>query len=523
LTVVVLSIGAARSGLTRLRSHKAIDFQQYLKIFHSAHHCRDSSQPLPFSSEANLMSDHATPNDLESIQSQLPALQLLMEMGWDYLSPAECDKLRGGRLGTAILEPVLVDFLRENARFEFKGREHVFTENAIASAVETLKSQRTTGAIHQNEEMYDRLCLGTSESQTIDGDSKSFNLSYIDWKNPEKNSYHCTAEYKVERVGQRKHYIPDIVLFINGLPLGIVECKRNAYQDQSKAPIDLAVGQLLDYQKKDGVPQLFVFSQLLLALARDKAEYGITEQDRAIFALCRPERILPLIFRNIVYDNGIKKIARYQQFFTIEDILKRVLAHDATTEDREGGVVWHTQGSGKSLTMVMLAKALALAPQMLTPKVILVTDRIDLDSQIADTFRHCGIEPQTAKTGKHLVELLQSDKASVVTTLIHKFDAASKSPELRGASRDTFVLVDEGHRGQYAEQHTRMKIALKGACFIAFTGTPLAKNAKKNTFATFGHMFEPPYTIARAVEDKAVLPLVYEARHVPPTKTCRAF
>jgi len=494
-----------------------------------------------------------------------------MEMGWDYLPPAESDKLRGGRLGTAILEPVLVEFLRENARFEFKGREHMFTENAIASAVETLKSQRTTGAIHQNEEMYDRLCLGTSESQTIDGDSKSFNLSYIDWKNPEKNSYHCTAEYRVERIGQRKHYIPDIVLFINGLPLGIVECKRSAYQDQRKAPIDLAVDQLLGYQKKDGIPQLFVFSQLLLALARDKAEYGttgtprkfwsvwreegldseiaellnrplqeetgileapfsqvadefqalheggrnITEQDRAIFALCRPERLLPLIFRNIVYDNGIKKIARYQQFFTIEDILKRVLAHNATTEDREGGVVWHTQGSGKSLTMVMLAKALALAPQMLTPKVILVTDRIDLDSQIADTFRHCGIEPQTAKTGKHLVELLQSDKASVVTTLIHKFDAASKSSELKGASRDTFVLVDEGHRGQYAEQHTRMKIALKGACFIAFTGTPLAKKAKKNTFATFGHMFEPPYTIVRAVEDKAVLPLVYEARHVP--------
>lgn len=517
------------------------------------------------------MSTHATPNYLESIQSQLPALQLLMEMGWDFLSPAECDRLRSGRLGTALLEPLLTDFLRENARFECKGREHSFTENAIASAVETLKSQRTTGAIHQNEEMYDRLCLGTSESQTIEGDTKSFSLHYIDWENPEKNSYHCTAEYRVERVGQRKHYIPDIVLFINGLPIVVIECKRSAYQDQRKAPIDLAVDQLLGYQKKDGIPQLFVFSQLLLSLARDKAEYAtsgtprkfwsvwredgiddsiapllnrplqeetgllegpfsqvgdefralheagraITEQDRALFALCRPERLLPLIYRNIVFDNGVKKIARYQQFFTIKDILTRVLANDTNREARQGGVVWHTQGSGKSLTMVMLAKALALAPELLTPKVILVTDRIDLDSQIADTFRHCGIEPQTASTGKHLVELLQNDKASVVTTLINKFEAASRSPELQGASRDTFVLVDEGHRGQYAERHSRMKIALKGACFIAFTGTPLAKKPKKNTFATFGPMFAPPYTIARAVEDKAVLPLIYEARHVP--------
>jgi len=513
---------------------------------------------------------YMTPSYLEKVQSQLPALQLLTGMGWEYLPPAECNRLRGGRLGGAILEEVLTGFIREHGRYTFKGRKHVFTENAIANAVQALKAFRATGAIHQNEEVYDLLCLGTSVPQTVEGDTKSFSIAYIDWKNPENNRYHCTAEFKVERVGLQKHYIPDIVLFINGIPVGVIECKRSAYSDVRKQPVDLAIDQLRTYQQKDGIPQVFLYSQLLFALARDKAEYGTTgtprkfwtvwredgldedisklisrpleedspllavpfekeakaflqlhnegrqiyEQDRAIFALCRPERLLQLIYQNIVFDNGIKKIARYQQFFAVRDILKRIRL-GSPTEPRTGGVVWHTQGSGKSLTMVMLAKALALAPDILTPKVILVTDRIDLDNQILGTFRACGLEPEQASTGEHLVQLLSDNKAHVVTTLIHKFEAAANNRSLKEATRDTFVLVDEGHRSNYNEHHARMKLALKGACFIAFTGTPLAKDAKKNTFSKFGPLYTPPYTISRAVADGAVTPLLYEARHVP--------
>ena len=185
---------------------------------------------------------------------------------------------------------------------------------------------------------------------------------------------------------------------------------------------------------------------------------------------------------------------------------------------RQGGVVWHTQGSGKSLTMVMLAKSLALHPQILSPKIILVTDRIDLDDQICGTFRACGLEPEQANTGRHLAELLIDHRTHIITTLIHKFAIASSSRMISQAdhvARNTFVLVDEGHRSQYHEQHARMRLALKGACFIAFTGTPLAKSAKKNTFAQFGDLFRPAYTISRAVEDKAVVRLLYEARHVP--------
>lgn len=512
------------------------------------------------------------PSYQEKMQSQLPALQLLLQMGWKYLTPGETLELRGDRLGNAILEPVLIEYIREHCRYDFKGQNRPFTENAIQNAVQALKGFRATGAIHQNEQAYDLLCLGTSVPQTVEGDTKSFTIGYIDWKHPENNIYHCTAEFFVERLGYQKHYIPDIVLFVNGIPLVVIECKRSAYTQENKKPIDLAIEQLADYQAKDGIPQLFLYSQLVVALARDKAEYGTTgtarqfwtvwkeegidnyiqsllshgfvgedtdrllsgtfagvrlkfedvlskgrevyEQDRLLYALCRPERLLDLAYKFVIFDNGIKKIARYHQYFTVKDVLSRILIGDEENP-RRGGVVWHTQGSGKSLTMVMLAKSLALQKDILNPKVILVTDRIDLDDQICGTFRACGLEPEQANTGKHLVDLLLDERTHVVTTLIHKFAVAASNRALRKASRNTFVLVDEGHRSQYHEQHARMRLYLKGACFIAFTGTPLAKATRRNTFNTFGDLFKPAYTITRAVEDKAVKPLLYEARHVP--------
>lgn len=516
--------------------------------------------------------EYELPSYLEKVQSQLPALQLLMQLGWQYLTPEETVQLRGGRLGSTILESMLVDHVRSHCCYEFKGDTHLFTENAIQNAIQELKGFRATGATHQNEQAYDLLCLGTSVPQTVEGDTKSFTIDYIDWKNPQNNSYHCTAEYKVERIGYQKHHVPDIVLFVNGIPLVVIECKRSAYTQPKKQPIDLAIDQLADYQAKDGVPQLFLYSQMHLALARDKAQYGTTgtprqfwtvwreenldkaikpllekplekedadhmlsgpfrdvrnnyisileqgreiyEQDRLLYSLCRPERLLELAYKFILFDNGVKKIARYQQYFTVHDIMRRAL-QAPPAEPRQGGVVWHTQGSGKSLTMVMLAKSLALHPDILNPKIILVTDRIDLDDQIWGTFRACGLEPEQANTGRHLVGLLLDHRTHVVTTLIHKFATAASNRMLSQADRNTFVLVDEGHRSQYEEQHARMRLALKGACFIAFTGTPLAKSAKRNTFAKFGDLFRPAYTISRAVEDKAVVPLLYEARHVP--------
>ncbi len=517
---------------------------------------------------------YGVPDYTEKVQSQLPALHLLMKLGWSYLTPEEALALRGGRTASALLDDVLAESLREANTYDFKGRTHRFTENGIMTAVQALKGFRAEGALHQNEKVYDLLCLGTSVPQTVDGDTKSFTVNYIDWKHPENNTYHCTAEFSVERIGLDKHYIPDIVLFINGIPVCVIECKRSAYPDTRKKPIELAVKQQRDYQEKNGIPQLYLYSQLLLALARSEASFGttgtplkfwsvwkedgldtpvqqlllsplsqdeadrllsdpflkikreyldimregraVTEQDRCLYALCRPERFLDLVYKFIVYDNGEKKIARYQQYFTVKNILERVRNTDADGT-RKGGVVWHTQGSGKSLTMVMLAKSLAIEPDILNPKVVLVTDRIDLDDQICNTFRACGLDPEQANTGTHLIDLLQDHRTHVVTTLIHKFAKAVANRRMKRADPNTFVLVDEGHRTQYSDRHAQMKLSLKGACFIAFTGTPLAKSRKRNTFAQFGDLFKPAYTIRDAVEDKAVVPLLYEPRHVPQT------
>ena len=181
---------------------------------------------------------------------------------------------------------------------------------------------------------------------------------------------------------------------------------------------------------------------------------------------------------------------------------------------RNGGVVWHTQGSGKSLTMVMLAQKIAQEPSISNPRIVLVTDRTDLDSQITKTFRKCGKEVENATTGNRLVELLESDTDAVITTVINKFATAIKKIKRPLDNPNIFILIDEAHRSQYKEMAIQMNRVLPNACKIAFTGTPLMKK-DKNTARTFGGIIKPVYTVKQAVEDKAVVPLLYEGRLSP--------
>ncbi|MBW1803402.1 MAG: type I restriction endonuclease subunit R, partial [Deltaproteobacteria bacterium] len=396
---------------------------------------------------------------------------------------------------------------------------------------------------------------------------KSFMLHYIDWEHPGNNAYHVTAEFPVERTGSHETRRPDIVLFVNGIPLVIIECKRPDIRD----PMDTAIKQQIRNQKDDEIPRLFLYSQILLALSGTKAMVAttgtpvkfwaiwredhidrelydlinqplsedrkerlfsdpftymrpyfdeleaqgpreVTEQDRIIYALCRPERLLELVYRFILYEAGEKKIARYQQYFCVKEILERITAVDHEGR-RRGGVVWHTQGSGKSLTMVMLAKAIALKHDIPDHKIVLVTDRVDLDDQIYTTFLHCGKELTQAKTGKHLIELVEGHKERIITTVIDKFDAALGRKDLRDEDPNIFVLVDESHRTHYGRLHAHMRKVLPNACFIGFTGTPVMKK-DKNTILKFGGLIQPAYTITQAVNDRAVVPLLYEGRDV---------
>ena len=506
--------------------------------------------------------------------SQIPALQVLQNLGYQYLTPEEALARRGGRTSGVLLEGVLAEQLRKVNHIRFKGKTYDFSEGNLQAAIQDLKNQLFEGLIRTNEKVYDLLTLGKSLPQVIDGDMKSFPLKYVDWDDPGNNVYHVTEEFPVDRAGSADTRRPDIVLFVNGIPFVVIECKRHV-DPSGKAerdPLDQAISQQIRNQKEDEIPRLFVYAQLLLAISKNDAKYATvgtqpkfwawwreeqnedqlrqiinrpldveckdklfsgrfryvrahfddmegstrepTEQDRALFSICRPERLLELTLRFTVFDAGDRKVARYQQYFTVQTILDRI-AHQDKKGRRTGGVVWHTQGSGKSLTMVMLAEAIAMA-ELDRYKIILVTDRVDLDDQIYKTFQHCGGEPVQATTGRHLLELLEGDKSRIVTTVIDKFEAAIAARGVCNENPNIFVLVDESHRTQYGALHAQMRKALPNACFIGFTGTPVMMR-DRNTVERFGGMITPTYTIQDAVRDKAVVPLLYEGRQVDQT------
>ncbi len=194
----------------------------------------------------------------------------------------------------------------------------------------------------------------------------------------------------------------------------------------------------------------------------------------------------------------------------MKEIIKTIAQKDKRG-NRQSGVIWHTQGSGKSLTMVMLAKYILLELSDCHPRVVIVTDRKELDRQIATTFSHTRLNPARATSGRHLVELVNGSKADIITSIINKFNAAEQQ-ETKNPSQDVFVLVDESHRSNYGLMATKMRSVFPNACYIGFTGTPLMKR-EKNTMAKFGRLIHK-YTIQDGVEDGAIVPLIYEGRFV---------
>ena len=479
--------------------------------------------------------------------SQKPALELLQKLGYQYLSPEEALELRGGKTSNVLLEDILRQQLRNLNSIRIGSHSEArFSEQNIENGVAAMRNVPMEGGyLNGNEAVYNMLTLGKAFEQSIDGDKKSYTMRYIDWQQPENNVFHVTEEFAVTRAGSNDTYRPDIVLFVNGIPLVVIECKR----PDVKGAEEQAISQHLRNQKEDGIRSLYVYSALLLAIGNSFGSYAttgsaaqfwckwherfpdktaeqdylqrlnemvgdreVTLQDEYLYNLCRPERLLELMYHFTIYDAGIKKLARYQQYFTVNETVNRVKTIEAG--HRNGGVVWHTQGSGKSLTMVMLAQKIAQEPSISNPRIVLVTDRTDLDSQITKTFRKCGKEVENATTGSRLVELLESDTDAVITTVINKFATAIKKIKRPLDNPNIFILIDEAHRSQYKELAIQMNRVLPNACKIAFTGTPLMKK-DKNTARTFGGIIKPVYTVKQAVEDKAVVPLLYEGRLSP--------
>ncbi len=473
---------------------------------------------------------------LEDNISKYPAIELLCKLGYTYISREDCLNQRGDS-GKVILRDILRNKLNELNQFSFGGIQYKFTSDNIEKAINDLDEPLTDGLVRTSEKIYDALMLGKSYLETLaDGTSKSFNLKYIDWENPDRNVFHVTEEFSCDSWDKQKTARPDIVLFINGIPFAVIECKAPTID------VDQAIEQTVRNQNKDYIPQLFKFAQIVMATNKNAVKYAtcgtqkkywcvwkeensdwqnkllsqhvvgreVTEQDRNIVSLLHPERLMRLTKYFVLYDANVKKICRYQQYFAVEEIIKTINTND-TAGNRQGGVIWHTQGSGKSLTMVMVAKYILMEMFRCNPKVVIVTDRKELDKQIAKTFSHTRLSPARATSGKHLIELINSGSSDIITSIINKFNTVENSG-LKNNSRDLFVLIDESHRSNYGTLSTKMRTVFPNACYIGFTGTPLMKS-EKSTMERFGKLIHK-YTIKDGVDDNAIVPLIYEGRFV---------
>lgn len=463
-------------------------------------------------------------------------LDLLKSMGYEYISPEKCEILRKNRLKEVILRDITRRKLMEINEFEYKGEKRKFSSTNIEKAIDSLEIPLTEGLVKSNEKIYEQLIMTRSFEEFLeDGSKNSFSLQYIDWENPRNNDFHFTEEFVVEKQDQsskEKTRRPDIVLFVNGIPFTVIELKA------SFVSLKQGISQMIGNQKKENIPHLFKYIQLVIAGNTREARYATcgtpskfwsvwkeeddlniseyikdripTELDKTVLSLLNLDRVLEIIREYILFDKNIKKVARYQQYFGIKRTLERIETFDDLGK-RNGGLVWHTQGSGKSLTMVMLARA--LRRRIADAKIVIVTDRKELDSQIKKTFSQSGFSKDIvrARNGKHLNNQLLSKESKIITTIINKFDKVFNL----GSTVDDiniFVLVDESHRTQNGQLHTKMKKVFPSGCYIGFTGTPLMKK-EKNSFSQFGGMIHN-YTIGQAVEDKAVVPLLYEGRLV---------
>jgi len=516
------------------------------------------------------------PKFQEEYSAKIPALILLHNLGWEFMSPNQALSARNGKTNEVVLREILRDELRKRC-FTCAGKDRAFSESTIDHVVSTLCSPPLNEGLNvANEKIYNHLLYGISVREFVDGKKINPTLQIIDWNNIENNRFIFTEEFTVQRIGGVDNRRPDIICFVNGLPLVVIEAKRPDAYVKKGPTIEEGISQNIRNQRNDEIPHLFAYAQLLFSINGVDGRYGtqgtpskfwapwreediievelyrkknkvldaeakailfshrpqkdrkwyegliaagelaVTDQDRLLVSLLSPDRLLEVVRFYVLFDKKIGKVvARHQQFFSIKRLMERINIKDKDGA-RQGGVIWHTTGSGKSLTMVFLSKALILHESLKQCRFIVVTDRVDLETQLSRTFSDSGElasrkdkEASIAISGKRLAEEISQGTKRILFSIINKFAIVAKMPECYNNSSDIIVLVDEGHRSQGGENYVRMRHALPNAAFIAFTGTPLLKNDKTtNKFGPIVHA----YTMQRAVEDKTVSPLLYEER-----------
>lgn len=440
-------------------------------------------------------------------------------LGYDYLGSWEY------RDGNSNVE---TDMLTANLR------TRGYDDNLISRAVDRLKSDASLGGgrdlYEANQDVYRLLRYGVKVKPGVGEQTETVWL--IDWKNPERNRFGVAEEVTV--LGQHTKR-PDLVLYINGIAIGTIELKR------SKIAVSEGIRQTIGNQRPEFIRPFFTTVQLVMAgndveglryavidaperywLQWKEASEIEEPLDRSLTQLCSKERLLEIIHDFMVFDAGIKKTCRHNQYFGVKAAQQRITK-------REGGIIWHTQGSGKSLTMVWLAKWIREHQE--DARVLLITDRTELDEQIEGVFNGVNENIYRTTSGTDLIGTLDRSEPWLICSLIHKFRGSeddedrddtgtefitelnARLPADFVAKGNVFVFVDEAHRTQSGKMHAAMKELLPEAMFIGFTGTPLLKRDKETSIETFGS-FIHTYKFDEAVADGVVLDLQYEARTI---------
>lgn len=437
-------------------------------------------------------------------------------------------------------------------------------DDQIQEVIDKVTRFEGDNLLQNNELALQFLLKGTSVSENRKTGEKSPDVAIVDFEHPDNNRYVAISQFKIRIPGTDNHIYPDIICFLNGLPVVVIEAKS----PKAKEPIPEAIDQLMryceqrDYQR-EGNKSLFYFNQFIVATSRQRAKFGTitttiekhfyrwsdpfpstidelsnycnpqkhlfvdeqnndediepaqrtspNDQQRLAHGMLKPENLLSIIRSFSVFStdskgNIIRIVGRYQQFRAVKKTVHQLLT--GTNKRERGGIIWHTQGSGKSLTMVFLIREMWLHPKLQSYKVILLTDRTQLDDQIKETAKGVGYTINDPNSIAKVKAALRSNSSEIVSCMIHKFQERELSdafPELN-ISENILILTDEAHRSQYSLLGANLDRALPNATRIAFTGTPIEK-----TEETFGDYIDK-YTMRQAIKDGVTLEIVYEGR-----------
>lgn len=467
-----------------------------------------------------------------------PFLDQLEELNWEVI---DCDTKQnpGDTFRENFTEVVMLPVLRAQLKVINPWLEDDQVDEVIKHLTGNFPG---TGLIQNNRHVFQLLIENTSVSENRKTGEKSPTVRFVDFNHRDNNRFIAVCQFKVRILGTEHHIYPDIVLFLNGLPIVVVECKSPKVRD----PIPEAIEQLLRYSeqrgaKGEGSPALFVFNQFVITTCRQDCKFGTitthsekhffrwadpfprfvddlehgssspNDQQRLVAGMLDRDNLLDIIRTFTLFstnDKGeiIKIVGRYQQFRAVKLAVKRLL-EGKTPRDRSG-IIWHTQGSGKSLTMMFMVREMYRHPSLSNWKVVFVTDRTQLEEQLTETSKSIGFSVKVADSIKRLKEHLATDSSDLVMAMIHKFreaDLKETFPELN-PSPNILVMTDEAHRSQYSLLGANLDKAIPNSARIGYTGTPIDKTER-----VFGDYIDK-YTMRQSIEDGVTLEIVYEGR-----------